>query len=496
MPKLQAKTEKILGVELPPEYKITPKQYEMLLAGSVLALTKWYGYCILMLDRATVKWAPGMVAKGGPGAMVRLSKGRYIFSFDPDYFTQKDMTLQHFAFAIGHEAVHVALEHIQYGIHYSGKGSDARAGVPVPKSILPKLPAEVKAKLETRGGRQYLPYHHQLWMIACDRIVNKIQVNGGVGELHRTWIPVNGVDLDEHSVEHQYALFYRHVEEQTTYIQATGGYDCESLHPFGDDMQPFDAVDGSSDLEPKDNSNGPTGSAPTLEQLDDQVRANVVTVAEAQKQAGNSAGDLERYIGSQLAPQTDWRDHLAVTVTMAARGDGDSTYARIDRRLLAGAGIAMPLPTRPCTDTIVVAVDTSGSVSEAELSQFLSELAGCIAQLNPQCVITLPCDAQVYDPIVLADLNNSTDFDAVYESIATEVSEGFRGGGGTSFVPPFDWVRDNGFEHIDLFVYLTDGYGSAMEDPPSYPVVWCTTGNQEFVNWGQIVPITFEETHR
>ena len=63
----------------------------------------------------------------------------------------------------------------------------------------------------------------------------------------------------------------------------------------------------------------------------------------------------------------------------------------------------------------------------------------------------------------------------------------FKGGGGTSFDPPFHAIARAG-GRTDVLVYFTDRYGSVSVPKPSYPVVWVTTGAKEFP-WGAVVPV-------
>jgi predicted metal-dependent peptidase len=50
------------------------------------------------------------------------------------------------------------------------------------------------------------------------------------------------------------------------------------------------------------------------------------------------------------------------------------------------------------------------------------------------------------------------------------------GGGGTSFVPFFEKVNANRHWHTNgVCVYLTDGYGTFPDDPPTLPVLWVVT---------------------
>jgi predicted metal-dependent peptidase len=61
------------------------------------------------------------------------------------------------------------------------------------------------------------------------------------------------------------------------------------------------------------------------------------------------------------------------------------------------------------------------------------------------------------------------------------------GGGGTSFVPIFEWIRA---QHLrpDLLVYFTDAEGEFPEVEPDFPVLWLVKGKGK-VPWGQRVQL-------
>ena len=52
-----------------------------------------------------------------------------------------------------------------------------------------------------------------------------------------------------------------------------------------------------------------------------------------------------------------------------------------------------------------------------------------------------------------------------------EINPNVISGGGTSFVPPFDYCEENDIEP-DFLIYFTDGYCSNFADEPDYPVLW------------------------
>lgn len=106
----------------------------------------------------------------------------------------------------------------------------------------------------------------------------------------------------------------------------------------------------------------------------------------------------------------------------------------------------------------LVVIDTSGSIDDSDLKEFLAELDGILASYPHVTCNLFYADSKLYGPYVLSS-----------------VSEYPRpkGGGGTSFVPIFKYLEatPSPFENA-VCIYLTDGYGVFPEVVPSLPVIW------------------------
>ena len=61
------------------------------------------------------------------------------------------------------------------------------------------------------------------------------------------------------------------------------------------------------------------------------------------------------------------------------------------------------------------------------------------------------------------------------------------GGGGTSFLPVFDWIAGRGLRP-DLLVYFTDAEGEFPRRAPDYPVIWLVKGSGK-VPWGERIQL-------
>lgn len=169
---------------------------------------------------------------------------------------------------------------------------------------------------------------------------------------------------------------------------------------------------------------------------------------------GTAPAGLLRRLRRVTAPQIDWRTALW---RFMVRTPVD--FIGYDRRFLHTGLYLDALDGERVR--AYVAVDTSGSISDALLATFLAEV-NAILRTYPAMAMTLYyCDAALDGPHEL----NSGDIPPMPV-----------GGGGTSFVPLFDAVAEQrqGLEETPC-VYLTDGYGTFPRSPPPVPVLWVVT---------------------
>jgi predicted metal-dependent peptidase len=184
--------------------------------------------------------------------------------------------------------------------------------------------------------------------------------------------------------------------------------------------------------------------------------------------AGRDAGRLlEELTGVLAAPETflDWKEALAL-FSARIRAPVHS-YARPSRRfpgrpfefpgrLYAARSVGYP--------RLLVAIDTSMSMSNAELV----EIARHLARLGPLASVTVAeCDAEVTSL-------------GPFTGVLNEV----HGRGGTDLRPIFK-PDVLGRVRPDGVVYFTDGQGPFPQRPPVVPVLWVLTKPDAFdCPWG------------
>lgn len=309
----------------------------------------------------------------------------------------------------------------------------------------------------------------QRWDIACDLAINPLLIQDGLK-------PPPGVLLKS-GFEGMMA------EEIYPYIDDDMQDETHDEHYYSDDQKKQDSSNGQSTAEDESSgagsSNTPRGADTDAgghepdslteterEQLAVQWRQRLAGAAQQAKQAGKLSAAMSRLVDHLLQPQLPWRMLLARYMTAVARDD--YSYQRPSRR--EGEAI---LPTLKSEQVdVVVVIDTSGSVNDEEMREFVSEIDAIKGQMRARLTLH-GCDAElcregpwIFEP---------------WEEFS--MPESLTGRGGTRFVPVFEWLTGTG-RKPDLLVYFTDAQGEFPRQEPDYPVMWLVKGRGK-VPWGQ-----------
>ena len=178
---------------------------------------------------------------------------------------------------------------------------------------------------------------------------------------------------------------------------------------------------------------------------------------------GNSDSPID--LAKLLQPKVDWRRVLREFVSSTCKGRDLSTYRRFRRRTI-GQDLYLPSTYSETVGELVLAVDTSGSMSDAEIHRALSEVKGICDLVKPERVRLLYWDGAV-------------ERDEVYEQgqlDGLEKSTRPMGGGGTDVRCVTQYMRDKKIKPQAVVVF-TDGYLPDWSTWPC-PVLWCITNNQ------------------
>lgn len=159
-------------------------------------------------------------------------------------------------------------------------------------------------------------------------------------------------------------------------------------------------------------------------------------------------------------PALNWKAILKKYVgTIAA--DKVKTRMRLNRRQPQRFDLSGTRESK--TLKIVVAIDTSGSVSDNEIEQIFNEIFAIIARRSFELTV-IECDEEiqrVYQLKSPKDLPNRV-----------------KGRGGTSFTPVIEYINEHRYFRDALLIYFTDGYGeTSIPRPLTYRNLWVVLGN-------------------
>lgn len=204
----------------------------------------------------------------------------------------------------------------------------------------------------------------------------------------------------------------------------------------------------------------------------ERIRSRVVSAAQQlERRQGKLPAHLQTALDRLQKPSLPWQELLKQFVTTCY--GGKRRWLPPSRRHV-WQDIYLP-SIREERLNAVVALDTSGSTASF-LPLFFGELVSLMNSFGKFDLTVLQCDAEI---------QNIEHFTSE-KPPAPDHPWRAKGLGGTDFHPVFDYVKKTFRESPDLLLFFTDGFGSAPNQPPPYPVMWFLTQNGETpASWGR-----------
>lgn len=141
-------------------------------------------------------------------------------------------------------------------------------------------------------------------------------------------------------------------------------------------------------------------------------------------------------------PKLNWRDLITMKIPSLAKND--YSYQRPNKKYQY-SGIVMPGLQREEAIDVCIAVDTSGSISQQQLEEVLSEIVGLMDMYAEFTLRIWQFDTGIYG------------YETFTKDTASDLLQyEMRGGGGTSFAANWAFMKDEGIEP-KLFIMFTDG---------------------------------------
>jgi len=197
------------------------------------------------------------------------------------------------------------------------------------------------------------------------------------------------------------------------------------------------------------------------------------------KVQGKLPAGLQKLIDKILPSKLGWKQMLWRYITKEI--PKDYTWRRPHKRSQT-LGTYFPSVLKEKID-IVIAVDTSGSISDEDYSQFMGEIRR-IFDIHRDTLrgTYIECDASIKMAEPLEKVSRKRVFKRT-------------GYGGTDFRPVFEWIREHK-KRAKLLIYFTDGYGDFPERRGRHETLWILTPDgkaEEEVPFGRTTRIRKEE---
>jgi predicted metal-dependent peptidase len=227
-----------------------------------------------------------------------------------------------------------------------------------------------------------------------------------------------------------------------------------------------DKGDGKGDgKDGKDGDKDGNGGAESDDAMEQEWQQKVALAATQARIKGKLPAHLESLVDELLQPKLDWKALLQDRIASCAKNDFRINPAN-KKHLYRG----FYLPSIAGEQiNIACGVDDSGSISDDEIREFLSEVKGICDAYDEYTIHLFIADAAIHQRFELHQ------FDPIPKVVI--------GRGGTDFRPVIAEA-----EKLDItsLVYFTDCYGTFPDKEPRIPVIWvCTTDAK--APWGSMI---------
>jgi predicted metal-dependent peptidase len=207
-----------------------------------------------------------------------------------------------------------------------------------------------------------------------------------------------------------------------------------------------DEKDGNGDKKDGKGNGRPSLSPEERQAIRDEFKEAMLAAAQSAG-AGNVPGNIKRMINELTNPKINWRELITQQIQSTVKNDYTWT---VPNKKHFSNGFVLPNMRKDQAIDVCCAIDTSGSISQEQVTEFVSEIAGIMQTFDDYKVKVWCFDTSVH---------NAADYDIGngHEIAAYEMG----GGGGTDFDANWQWMK---YEDITpkMLIVFTDGepYGS------------------------------------
>lgn len=312
-----------------------------------------------------------------------------------------------------------------------------------------------------------------LWQMATDIAINDMLIE-------------NGLDMPQDA---QYRARFKGMYAEEIYAELKDDIlrEDEGLEYDADDS---DDVEQNSDEKQENKDEIQTKEELQEEIFQEQLLAEeAISLLASEFKKGEIPHAMDRFFKLDFMGKINWREELKSAIDRFHKDD--YTLLPPNKKFLH-MGIYLPSNVSQ-TFRLVIAVDSSGSVDEVLLNQFLSEVNFLMSLIQNYKIELIVCDEMIQS------------HDTFYsgDTLACGSASdgcGIKGGMGTDFRPVFEFI-DKEFDDVKLLLYFTDLDGKFPHVPersdkyswgavPSYEVKWISQKAKE-IPFGEIIILDY-----
>lgn len=268
--------------------------------------------------------------------------------------------------------------------------------------------------------------------IAMDYAVNQICKDDHIGEFPRCIKVFYDPKYRGWSFEEIYDDLYAKADK----------IDLDKLGELLDEHLDGEGDPGDGDGDGEEGNGRPRYSKEELRKIRDEIKEAMVNAAQAAG-AGRIPEGVARLIKDFTEPKMDWRELLRMNIQSILKSN--FSFSRPNRKSQM-SGAILPGMINEETIDVCCAVDMSGSISDKQAKDFLSEVKGIMDEYVDFNLQLWCFDTKVYN---YAKFSADNADEIMYYEV--------KGGGGTDFDANFKFMKDENIEP-KRFIMFTDGW--------------------------------------
>ena len=193
----------------------------------------------------------------------------------------------------------------------------------------------------------------------------------------------------------------------------------------------------------------------------DEILVRAAIQSKARKEGpGSIPGDIQIYLHNLLNPKLPWNQILQRYLKQATKED--YSFRKPNRRYFPK--LILPSLYSQKVEDLAIAIDTSGSITDEQFHQFISETHSLLRMMKPQKLSLIQFDTSIKSVDTIKNIHDL-------------MQVKFSGRGGTLIAPVLEWANEN---KPKVLLVFSDGefYWPGIETKVN--TIWLIHGEHPF----------------